>query len=233
MVNINIINENTIIDEAELASIIASVQTQISRDLQPAWQVNASLTLTPRAKRDSRAWWIVITNTPEQASDLGYCDVTSMALPLGKIYTRPTRQFGTSLSVAISQETISLLTDPHLVELRETADRTRVYALDICGPVEHQRYGYEINGVLVSDFVFPSYFDSNGSAPFDQTGHVSRPFQVARGGHISCLDRTQNPTAWVDLTADAHDVTSRKQEGSRYHRRAQFRGNGKRTFSSR
>ena len=39
-----------------------------------------------------------------------------------------------------------------------------LYAYEVCDACEADQFGYDIDGVLVSDFVFPSWFESFWSA---------------------------------------------------------------------
>jgi hypothetical protein len=53
------------------------------------------------------------------------------------------------------------------------------------------KYGYEINGVLVADFVYPAWFESfrgPSTTKFDHAGRISAPFQVLEGGYTMFLD---------------------------------------------
>jgi hypothetical protein len=229
---LQIINNSELIEDSELSRIIAAVQVQVSSHFAPIWGKPATLSLVPRGKAaDDRQWWITVLDHPEAGSAKGYADLTSRGMPLGRVYVKATKQFGSSLSVALSQEVMGMLTDPHLMELRMNQDGTIAFALEVCTPVEPQRYGYDINGVLVSDFVFPSWFEESAPGPYDYTGHCRSAFHILKGGHITALNLTEEPRSWAEVTADGHDTTSRKQEGSRLHQRAKFRGNGRRSLS--
>src|SRR5262249_54758354 len=63
----------------------------------------------------------------------------------------------------------------------------RVIPQEICRPCYGEQYAYKINGVLVSDFVLPAWFESfrkQRSAPFDYCGYISEPFQVLPGAYL-------------------------------------------------
>jgi hypothetical protein len=44
------------------------------------------------------------------------------------------------------------------------------------------------DGVLVSDFVTPSWFEPTEADRFDFKQHLSKQLQLAKGGYISVLD---------------------------------------------
>ena len=48
--------------------------------------------------------------------------------------------------------------------------------------------GYEIDGVLVSDFITPSWFEPAHADRVDFKRRISKPLQLASGGYISVLD---------------------------------------------
>jgi hypothetical protein len=62
--------------------------------------------------------------------------------------------------------------------------------VEVCDPSEAAQFGYSVNGVLMSDFYTPRYFDpiaSNG-VRYSFTDAISEPRQVLPGGYLSWLD---------------------------------------------
>ena len=55
-------------------------------------------------------------------------------------------------------------------------------------------FAYAIDGVLVSDFYTPVYFQAHRTlgAKYDFTGHIEQPRQVLRGGYLSWLNLDNN-----------------------------------------
>ena len=64
------------------------------------------------------------------------------------------------------------------------------YSLEVCDPVEAPAYPVPVNGVSVSvsNFVFPSWFDPQGTAPFDKKGQVTAAFTIAPGGYANYMN---------------------------------------------
>src|SRR5262249_4874952 len=57
----------------------------------------------------------------------------------------------------------------------------------ICRPCHGLRWGYEINGIKVADFVLPAWFEDSrpaNGARYDRCGHIKAPFQILRGGYL-------------------------------------------------
>jgi hypothetical protein len=58
------------------------------------------------------------------------------------------------------------------------------WAYEICDPVEADRYGYEIDGVLVTDFVTPAWFGfQNAAGKLDFQSQAQQAFTVLPGGY--------------------------------------------------
>jgi len=68
------------------------------------------------------------------------------------------------------------------------SDQGRVeFLVEVCDPSEAAEFGYTVNGVLVSDFYTPNYFDPI-QAPgvrYSFTGALTEPRQVVAGGYLS------------------------------------------------
>jgi hypothetical protein len=64
------------------------------------------------------------------------------------------------------------------------------FLVEVCDPSEASDYAYSVNGVLVSDFYTPNYFDPV-KAPgvrYSFTGALTEPRQVLPGGYLSWQD---------------------------------------------
>ena len=57
-------------------------------------------------------------------------------------------------------------------------------------------FAYAIDGVLVSDFYTPVYFQAHRTlgAKYDFTGHIEQPRQVLRGGLSLLVELGQQPS---------------------------------------
>jgi hypothetical protein len=67
-------------------------------------------------------------------------------------------------------------------------DQGRVeYLVEVSDPSEGPEYGYTVNGILMSDFYFPRYFDpvEEAGVRYSFTGAIKKPRQVLPGGYIS------------------------------------------------
>jgi hypothetical protein len=56
-----------------------------------------------------------------------------------------------------------------------------LYAYEVCDACEDDSFGYQIDNILLSDFVYPSWFESfraEGSTQFDRMNTIQAPLQL-------------------------------------------------------
>jgi len=219
MTHVDIINATTTLTNEAVAAIIPPLQIQVSRDLATAWGIIASVFFVPRGASPTKGhWWLVLLDNSDVAGALGYHDITTEGLPIGKVFVTTTQQAGLSWTVTTSHELAEMLVDPD-VNLAAQVSDTRFYAYEVGDPVEADALGYLINGVLLSDFVTPAWFEAlvhPVGTLFDHAGHLTGPLQLAAGGYISVLD--VRSSGWMQLTAHA-SYRQRPKVGSRRERR--------------
>jgi len=90
-----------------------------------------------------------------------------------------------SVSASVSHEVVELLADPVACYYVDGLDDW-MYALEVADPVQNDYY--DIDGVAVSNFTFPDYWNPWAKKTrlhrLDQMGKVSRPFEVRDGGYL-------------------------------------------------
>jgi hypothetical protein len=195
---IAITNASTCLTDTQVEAVLPALQRQVSIDFRAYWDLDCALYPLARNQPLTRGWWqIVITDNPDQAGALGYHEMTSQGAPLGKVFARLDLESGASWTVALSHELLEMLADPWINWCAVGSD-SKVYALEVCDAVEADDLGYEIDGVLLSDFVTPAWFEPTSADRFDFKQRISKELQLARGGYISVL----NPNSgWTQVAA--------------------------------
>lgn len=221
--SIAVINKSTVCEDSEVQSYIGPLQTQISEHFAPVWGADATLAFLPHGRQpDASSWWLAVLDNSDQAGALGYHDLTSSGLPLGKVFAKNDKDFGTSVSVTMSHELLEMLGDPGInMTVASSDDRGEplFFAYEACDACEDDKYGYEIDGVLVSDFVYTNWFGGVAGQQYDRTGHIKEPFQILDGGYIGVWKPN---TGWTQVTgSEARGIRhrSRASVGSRRERR--------------
>jgi len=91
---------------------------------------------------------------------------------------------GELVSVSASHELVEMLVDPAINLMTTGPDPKLIYAYESADPVE--ALTFKVNGIPMSNFVYPSYFESfhkPNSVQFDQMKAVSKPFQILKDGY--------------------------------------------------
>ena len=222
MINVAVINATTILLDDLVAAQVAAVQVQIDRDWTPVWGIPARLTFVERgAPPPGAAWWLTMLDTADAAGALGYHDLTTEGLPLGKVFAATTIHAGDLVSVTLSHEVLEILADPDVNLLVQ--EGTRFYAYEVCDPVEADTFGYDIDNLRVSDFVLPAYFETVTAHPpgtkWDFAGKLAGPLPtMLAGGYLAYLEHG----TWTQDTARATPAKMYRalpQLGSRRYRR--------------
>ena len=226
-IHIAVVNAGTSLKDKEIASAVPAFQTQVRRDFAPVWGIDADVSFTAKGSRPpSGAWWLAVLDDSDQAGALGYHDITDQGLPLGKVFAASDKKYGLTWTVTASHELLEMLGDPDInlaAYVEHGGGGLRLYAYEVCDACEADKFGYAIDGVLVSDFVTPAWFESfrkTGSARFDHQGRIKHPFQLLPGGYIGVYD-AKTGSGWTQLTAEGHaaDYAMRPRVGSRRERR--------------
>lgn len=143
---------------------------------------------------------LVLFDDADQADALGYHDIDPHGLPYGRVFVHTILDAGgslyqgpTSVSVTLSHELLEMVGDPGANRWADNVVDGYGYAIELCDAVEGD--SYEIDGVHVSNFVLPSYFDAMTprTARFDFLARLPGPFTMTRGGYLI----RRNPTTGI------------------------------------
>lgn len=201
-----------------LTEIAAALQIQMQRDFAPAWGQAPS-----QIDVDGSGIQVVIFDTADQAGVLGYHDRDPHGNPYARVFAQPVLDHGGDwatrpLSVAsvISHEVLEILADP---DANRWADNgtTKLWALEVCDPCESTAYA--VNGVTVSDFVFPSWFDPGARRPYDFRSQISKPFGLAKGGYAIVSHEGAVSQVFGDESPEQWRLDSKQSPVSRTARR--------------
>lgn len=199
------------ISNKSLMQAAAAVQKQITRDFTPFWGLRATVdAFEDLASVPSDYHPVVVFGDPDELMGrLDFAIGGEYATQLIDDFERErlsglhlnafTRQpfalvaASDAWSVTVSHEVLELLADPfgnRLIAAAHPLDRRQrvKYLLEVCDPC--QGIWYPVNGVPVSDFYTPRYFDPvavDGSR-FSFTGALESPLQILEGGYLSWID---------------------------------------------
>ncbi|HZZ16757.1 MAG TPA: hypothetical protein VFE08_12420 [Candidatus Sulfotelmatobacter sp.] len=227
IIQISIIHQSTILADADVAPVVAALQKQVTNDFRPVWGVDAELAVIPKGTPPpAGTWWLVLLDDSDQANALGYHDLTTEGLPIGKVFAGSDLKAGTSWTVTASHELLEMLGDPNInltVFVQSSGTAGILYAYEVCDACEDDSLAYQIDNVLLSDFVYPSWFESfrtEGSTQFDRMNKINMPFQLLVNGYIGTFNVSAG-SGWQQQTAEKQltNVLYRGAVGTRRERR--------------
>jgi hypothetical protein len=185
MPTIACINKATVSLGVNLKALIAALQKFVETSFAPIWGTHASL--VEATDFIPGAWALVFLDDADVQDALGYHDLTPDGLPLSKIFVKTTIADKQKVSVTACHELAEMLVDPAINLWAEAPDGT-LYAYEMSDAVEEIEF--TIDGIAMSDFVYPSYFEGfrkAKSTQFDYAKKVTKPFQVLSGGYSIIL----------------------------------------------
>jgi hypothetical protein len=188
---VSIINRSRLISDAQVKRDMAALQKQITRHFEPVWGWGANLKFN--SKRFNMK--VIIKDTAGDMHYLGYHIKDD--IPITYVFAKDDiARFGEYTST-LSHELLEMIADPaaNLYAIGKFRDRGRLrtglFALEVCDPVESNYY--KIDGVTVSDWVRPEWFEPEhpkGKMKTDYLGVLDAPFMIAEGGYADILAGT-------------------------------------------
>lgn len=185
------------VEAGDLNRVAAALSKQVNRDFRPIWGVSATVDAFSDLNDVPSDYWPIVV-VPEVEGAAGYHEDRN-GQPFALV------AFGDDWSLTASHECLEMLADPWGREFRagmspeQAVDlgyaRRRVnYLVEVCDPSESGHFAYTVNGVWVSDFYTPHFFDPVPAigVRYSYTGAIAAPRTVLDGGYISWLDFTTN-----------------------------------------
>lgn len=210
-IKIGLMDMTGTINLSSLAAAAAAINVQVTRDLPQFWPLQATVSVLPRATHVPAGVWPVQVVAQLPPGEGGF-HFTKHNQPYAKVVATPGSNEWT---VDASHEIIEMLVDPNGNRLQAAtalqisgnavvpAPGQFEYLVEACDPCEADAYTYQIDGVRVSDFITPHYYDAHPlpGARYSFTGAIQSPMQLLPGGYISYTDPADNhmrQILWVD-----------------------------------
>lgn len=220
---IDVVNHSTVVDDATVQKWCDAQQKQIDRDFHPVWGLRAILSF--RADKTIRTgnWGVAVVDDSDQAGALGYHDETADGQPLGTVAAHTAIKSNSSPSVTFSHEVLELIMNPWIFDLAGYLDDqgAHIYTKEAADACEDDSLAVNVDGVLLSDFVFPAFFDitAKQGSRFDYQNKITAPFQILPGGYLGVMDVKSN--TWTQI--NARETPDAVHVGSRWARRVKHR----------
>src|SRR5438105_14631292 len=114
MPQIAVMNESTVMSDADVQKMLAAFDQQWNKDLAPVWGVDAAtFTFVPKNRMPAAgSWWLVFLDNSDQAGALAYHDLTNHGQPISKVCVKTLQADHASLSVAATHELCEMSVAP-------------------------------------------------------------------------------------------------------------------------
>jgi hypothetical protein len=188
LAQVALVSEIPEISFAELVRVAAALQKQATRDFVPAWGMNSTVDAFVQLEDVPLGYWPIIVLKDIHAPAAGF-HISKYGQPFALV------KYSNSWSLTASHECLEMFGDSfgnRLIAGQSPMEgQGRVeFLVEVCDPCESAQFAYSVNGVLVSDFYTPRFFDpvSAGNVQYSFTGSITKPHDVLPGGYLSWHD---------------------------------------------
>ncbi len=177
---------------ADVSPVAAAIQKQVTRDFGPQWGVDATVDAFESLEAVPIDYWPVIMRDDINQPGAAGFHTDDNGQPFSLVQADP------GWELTASHETLEMLADPfgnrtvagppppNAPDPVAQFERV-VYLVEVCDPCEANQFAYEVNGLELSDFITPHYYDPNGDtgAQYSFRGNIQEPHSVLEGGYVS------------------------------------------------
>lgn len=175
IVNLSVTNNATTPLPFNLQAYLIALQNYLDDHVTPIWHAPVNIEeATGLVAPDSVTWNLVIADTTDQTSNLGYHTVIN-GVPTAKAFVTSAAAANVPLSAVISRAVAEMLVNPS-GSLTVTAPDGAIRSVEI-GEAVSTTY-FNVNGFQMADFTYPSYFQpyyGNATGKFDYCNVLTGP----------------------------------------------------------
>jgi hypothetical protein len=226
MGTIDVTNFSSAAANTDIQKWVDAIKIQCDHDVAPIWGHTVNFNAVSSGNIPVAGnWQCGFFDDSTQAGVLGWHDVGPNNEPLIKIFVKEAMKFGENPSVTLSHEVIECIGDANAnttVKGQDPSGKPCLLFQELCDAVESSLY--DINGVKVSDFLFPNWFNELPKTnEMDFLKVVPKQFQLAAGGYEEVS--YDNGATWSQINKASqrlgmHAISHRK---TIYHKRPEDR----------
>ena len=198
VIQVGLVDKSGKLDAQLVQETAAALNIQVIRDLPQFWNVQATVRYLSDPSNIPVGVWPVFL-VPKLPPGEGGVHLDKNNRPYSLVIGTPGSDDWT---IDASHETLEMLVDPAgnrlqtsiAIEIsgKTVQDTTGQfqYLVEACDPCEANQYAYSINGIAVSDFITPHFYDpvATSGTRYSFGGNIQRPRQILPGGYISFIN---------------------------------------------
>lgn len=172
------------ISDADLQKVAAAINTQVTRDFKPVWNIDASVTAATANNPPPFGAWIITIR--EDTDESRHVPPPAPGLPPFAIV-----KYNDIWPLIASHECLEMLANPygsqfHLLPSLKKGQGNVSYFQEVCDPCQTVSAGYDIGGVRVSDFVTLAYYTPDptpiAGTKYSFNGSLTHPLDIVLNG---------------------------------------------------
>jgi hypothetical protein len=212
--HVALVSETDAVQLDDLSTVSAAMQKQVTRDFGPIWNVDATVDAFDSLDSVPVDYWpVIVADDINQPGAAGF-HTDDHGQPFALV------QVDDNWPLTVSHETLEMLADPFgnrtiaglppdgAPDPIGSLDRV-TYLVEVSDPCEDAQFSYNSNGIAVSDFITPNYYDptASGGVRYSFTGSITAPHTVLEGGYVSFGNPVDNN--WYQILVQNGEVTLR------------------------
>jgi hypothetical protein len=181
---IALVSQSNLIARADVSKVAAAIQKQATRDLAPIWSVSTTVNAFDALDDVPIGYWALVVMDNIDTPGASGIHEDNNGQPFALISASADLDVW---SLTASHEALEILVDPFgrrmvagVAPTDSGQDRVS-HLVEVCDPCESAAFACSSNGIRVSDFYTPAFFDpvaANG-IQYSFTGALKGPRQVA------------------------------------------------------
>lgn len=189
-----VFNESALVTDDEAQKACAAIQRQLTEHFEPLWNCTAVMHFAENGEAlPAGAWTFKLVDTIDEAGALGYHALGP--LPYALVDVALCKEDNSSWSSCLSHEVLEAVADPDCIWCAEAG--SKVYSLEVCDATEASAKmdgtPYEIDGVVLENFITPNWFVPASTGPWDYLGILPGPLTRTWAGY----DQTASLGRWT------------------------------------
>lgn len=212
--HVALVSDTPSVTLAQVSSVSAALQKQVTRDFGPNWDIDATVDAFDKLESIPADYWPVVLRDDINAPNAAGYHTDDRGQPFALV------QVDANWPLTASHETLEMLADPFGNRTVAGSPPPQspgpisgfervIYLAEVCDPCEADQFAYEVNGVKVSDFITPHYYDPGGTtgAQYSFRGSLRAPHTVLEGGYVSFGNPLDNH--WYQIVVASGQVQVR------------------------